>query len=473
MNRRLAILGLFLVVIISSAFSFEKWRETIYEQIRTETIKGLEDSFKTKVSVGRVDGILAGQVVFHDVVIPDFARAKKVSINYNPVTFALKKDIVPAITTIRIEEGEFEVTRDRSNQISAVNLLPPEDPDPNAPPPPPFRAKLVFKNCRVNYSDKLGFRQGFAGFQEKLHDVQGHVSFRRKDRISLKLSGRIYEKVYPSQVKISGSTNLKSGKYSFNIVAKQLDLEKWGNYTVPLNELTFVGGKADLDLKLASPKIKGWPLSLVGKLAFSDGAASSGNYHIAGTSGTLSVADDALALKDFRLELNSLPIRISGRFSDFVAQNLDFKINVAAADLNKLVSLFPETRDLDLQGSGDAQFTIQGTVAAPRAAGTISVKNGKFYNQDFSGATALSLRQNRLTIDVPDLDLYHGKLAGKCELDFSGELPALFLEADLLEIDLAAVAQHSPGVEGRANGAITLAGPVNEIKGELSAGLPH
>ncbi|MFC1568200.1 translocation/assembly module TamB domain-containing protein [Candidatus Margulisiibacteriota bacterium] len=473
MNRRLAILGLFLVVIISSAFSFDKWRDAIYEQVRTETVKGLEDSFKTKVSVSRVDGLLAGQVVFHDVVIPGFAQAKRVYITFNPVTFALKKDIVPAITTITIVDGDFEVVRNRSDQISAVNLLPPEDPDPNAPPPPPFRAKLVFKDCRINYRDELGFRQDFKGFSTRLQDVNGQVSFRRKDRISLSLDGTIYEKIQPSALKISGSTNLKTGRYSFNIVAKKLDLAKWGNYTVPLTELDFTGGAADLDLKLSSPRTRGWPLAVVGKLAFSNGQISSGNYSVAKASGTLAVADDSLALQDFRLELNSLPVRISGRFSDFAKHDLDFKISVKEADLNKLVALFPETRGLDLKGQGDAEFVVQGTVSAPRASGTISVKEAKFYNQAFAGETRLFLEDDLLKIDVPDLSLYQGKLAGSCELDFSAGAPRLFVRADLKDLDLAAVSQFSPGVEGRANGEIKLAGPLDQLQGELSAHLSN
>jgi hypothetical protein len=469
MNKRLIIPGLFLIVIITSAFSFEKWRDSIYEQIRTETIKGLEDSFKTEVSVGEVGGIIAGQVVFHDVVIPDFARAKQVYINFNPVKFAYKKDIVPAITTITIVEGEFEVVRDRSNQLNAVNLLPPEEP--GAPPPPPFQAKLVFKNCRINYRDELGFRKDFRGFQEKIHGVKGEVSFRRKDRISFSLSGIIYEKVYPGHLKISGSTDLNTGKYSINITADRLDLEKWGNYTVPFDPLNFSGGTADLAIELSPPKTKGWPLSLAGKFSFSEASASSGDYKIEKSSGILSMMDDSLAFKDFRLRVNSVPLEISGRFSDFKEQNLDFTVKLKESDLNKVIALFPETKDLDLHGQGEAEFLVQGTTSAPLASGKISIKEAKFYNQDLAGEAALSLKADLLKIDVTDLGLYQGKMTGKCELDFSGEIPALFLRAELSEFDLAAVAQYSPGIEGRADGEIKLSGPINELKGELSANL--
>jgi len=471
MRRTALFTGLLLVVLFSCAFSVKEWQESIYHQIKSETIKGLEDAFRAKVSVGKVEGILVGQVLFHDVVVPDFARVKKIYVNYNLATFALKRDIVPAITQITFVEGEFEVKRKPGDRISAIELLPPEDP--NAPPPPPFRAKLVFKDCRINYQDLVGFRKGAATFIEEIYGVEGSVSFQRKDRIDLDLYGKIAKRTSPTEVWISGSTDLKTGKYAFDVSANRLDLAKWGNYTVPIEDLTFTGGEAELAVKLASPQKAGWPLSVVGNLSFRDGSASLGEYRIAKTRGDLSIADDILALTNLRTELNGVPFTLNGRFFDFAKQNLDLKVTMKDFDLKKLVSLFPQSRDLDLAGTGEAELALTGTVPSPAGTGTLSVKKGKFYNQGFEGEASLSFKENLLNIEVKELAVYKGKLLGNAEIDFSRTMPDLRLKARLSRIDLAAAAQNSPGIEGRADGELDLSGALNHLNGELTASLKN
>ncbi len=466
--RRIALLtGLLFVVLFSCAFSVKEWQESIYHQIKSETIKGLEDAFRAKVSVGKVEGILVGQVLFHDVVVPDFARVKKIYVNYNLATFALRRDIVPAITTITFIDGEFEVKRKPGDRISAVELLPPEDP--KAPPPPPFRAKLVFKDCRINYQDLVGFRRGAGTFSEQIYGVEGSVSFQRKDRIDLDLYGKIAARMSPTEVRVSGSTDLKTGKYAFNISADRLDLAEWGNYTVPIEDLAFAGGEADLAVKLSSPQKKGWPLSVVGNLAFHNGKAEWGEYKIEKTYGDLSIADDSLALTNFRTELNGVPFTLNGRFFDFAKQNLDLKVALKDFDLKKMVSLFPQSKDLDLAGTGEAELALTGTVLSPAGSGTLSIRNGNFYDQDFEGKASLSFKENLLKIEVKEIAVYQGKLLGDAEIDFSRPMPALRLKARFGEIDLAAAAQNSPGIEGRADGELELFGPLNYLRGELSA----
>ena len=468
--KKLAILfALLLATVFTSAFSVKDWQEDIYHQIRTETIKGLEDAFNADVTIGKTEGLLVGQVLFHDVVVPGFARVPRIYVNYNLATFALKRDIVPAITKITIEDGEFEVRREKDGQISAANLLP--APDPNAPPPPPFRARLVFKNCRVNYKDPIGFRKGAGSFTEDVYGLSGEVSFQKKDRISLKLSGKIAGKPAPAQVRIEGSTNFVTGNYLFNIFANKLDIEKWGNYAVALEPITFSGGKADLKLKLSPPKKPGWPVSLALDLKLDDGRARFNGYEIEKTTGSLALADDSLTFTELTPSINSVPVRINGRIHDLAQQNVDLQLELQDADLNRLVSLFPQTQKMDLQGRGDARLALAGSFTALYASGTATVREGKFYDQEFTGHASLEFQESLLRVNIEEIGIYQGKVTGSADFNFSEAVPRMLVRTRLRQIDLAAAAQYSPGLEGRAAGELTLAGPLNDLRGSLYANL--
>ena len=218
MKKASLLFSLALILIFTSAFSLKEWQTSLYETIKTETIKGIKANFKTDISIGKAEGLVVGQVVFKNVVIPGFAQAKKVYVNYSPVKFAYHKDVVPAISKITIVDGEFKITRDKRNQFNVFSLLPPEDP--NAPPPPPFRAKLIFKNCSVDYVDQLGFRSKAKAFNGKASKLKGKISFQREDEISIKLNGEIQN----APAKLSALFDFKRGGYKVNLAAKKVDL---------------------------------------------------------------------------------------------------------------------------------------------------------------------------------------------------------------------------------------------------------
>lgn len=469
MKKFLLLACLFLVVIFSSAFSLTDWRSSIYEQIKTETIKGIKDNFRTNVRIGKVTGIIAGQIVFEDVVIPKYARAKKIYINYNLIKFALYKDIVPAISKITIEDGEFDVVRDRADHINILSLIP--QAEPGGPKPPPFRAKLAFKNCRIKYKDLVGFRKNFRTFSEDLSDLNGTISFQQKDKIKISLSAKTKGERSPTQLKITGTSNLKTGQYGIEITAQRVDVEKWVNYTVPFDPLIFKGGEANIVMKLAPPKTPGWPVSLVGNFTFYNGSARIGGYNLDRAFGNLSMVDDSLALKDLAFRINTVPLTVNGRFFDFVKQKLDFKISLKDAQLRAITALFPPTKNLDVRGLGNASVTITGTASNPYARGTVTVKQGRFYNQRFFGSSGFKFGKGRLDINLSNLNLYKGRLVGKCWIDFSQPIPAFSLAATLKRIDLNSLAQNTPGIVGQASGELSLAGPLNDLKGRLSTGL--
>ncbi|MFA6548907.1 MAG: hypothetical protein WCT39_03125, partial [Candidatus Margulisiibacteriota bacterium] len=287
------------------AFSIKDWEASVYTAIKDATIKGLQANFHVPgLSIGKTSGPIIGQISFGDVVIPGFARAQKITVNYNLIKFLYLRDIVPAISGIKIEGAVFDVKRSADNHLNVLSLLLPYVP--GGPPPPVFTSKLYFKDCRINYVDAL------KPLSQSFGKVAGQVSFAKKDKISINLTGQA-----DGSAKITGVVDFKKGRCDFIIAAEKV----------------------------------------------------------------------------------------------------------------------------------------------------------RFYDQLFSGKTQLSFHGNQLEFDFTDLNLYRGQANGKCVINFAGKEPQLTLNSQLKAIDLAALAQNSPGITGLANGSLGLSGPFHNLSGKISAQL--
>ncbi|MDD5594040.1 MAG: translocation/assembly module TamB domain-containing protein, partial [Candidatus Margulisbacteria bacterium] len=80
------------------------------------------------------------------------------------------------------------------------------------------------------------------------------------------------------------------------------------------------------------------------------------------------------------------------------------------------------------------------------------------------------LHEGLLSVEVVSQPLYKGRLAGHLELNLA-QGPQLKLKADFSRFDLAALAQNTPGIEGKADGTLELTGSVDDLAGKLAAQL--
>ncbi len=419
--RRLFFATILLVVFVSTSFAFslEEWRNSIYDQIKIETLRQLKDMTQRDITVGKVSGVVVGQVVFDEVTIPDFAFAKKVTVNFNPVQYLIHRgDVVPAITKIVIEDGEFLIERNSKDKWNFNGLLPPEDP--NAPPPPPFRARLVFKNCSANYVDALGFQAKPQKFNAQIDSLDGSINFGLLNRVGINLSGNIKD----SKSTIKGSFNLKSGKYKIKVWSNHLKLADWVKYTVPIEGLSINDGHANIKLTLTPAKLKGWPLSLDASYELKGANGSFNDFAFSDLSGTIKMKDADLDFKGLKVQIDQLPIEANGNFAGFSKLDLDLTLN-----------------------------------------------KGKLYNQPLSGKAKLGFSNNILSLDLTDVNFHQGKLKGLCKINFKASTPNLQFNGQLIQINLASLANQAPGIEGYASGQVDLLGPIDHFKGELNTKL--
>ena len=417
MKKPLLIPLLIAVTVFTSGFSVKEWRSSLYDSVKVEAEKSFSALFNRKVTIESAGGIIVGQIELKEMKIPELGRAEKVVLNYNPIKYAFAKgDMVPALTKITVVNGDFEVVRDRRGRLNVLSLFQAKGNEAAAP--PAFLGRLALKHCKVSYIDHLGFRPSPQRFEVAGTDVNGVVDLRNKDKVKFSLAGKIPE---PSNAK--GTFDLKTGNFELTASASNLELKQWLNYTVPVPELTALGGKGDVFLQLAPSKTKGWPVSLTAKFTLYDASVRFQTYEFRRVSGKLFLADENLAFTGLKAEMNGVPFTASGRLYNF----------------SKL-----------------------------QAEGTVAVSQGVLYGQKFSGSASFSLKNDLLSLETKDLSLYQGASSAQLNIMLK-EPPQLKLFVKFSNINLAALAQNAPGIEGRANGTIELAGPVDDLAGKYSA----
>ncbi|MFA6170208.1 MAG: DUF748 domain-containing protein [Candidatus Margulisiibacteriota bacterium] len=442
-------------------FSLQDWKNSLDMSIRSQAEQSFSDLFKKKVTIKEAGGIVVGQIVLKKVTIEDIGEVEKVVLTFNPVQYAISKgDIIPSLIKISVSNGKLSLSRNRAGRWNIDALLPKAK---NSAPPPPFNGQIVLDNCEVDYHDQLGFNRNPEEFQTVARGVNGKIDLGNKARISFSVGANV-----PETVKAVGYVNSKNGYYELNVDAQKLPLLKWGSYTVPLPGLAPQGGQVDLALRITPPKTKGWAASLSGKAFFYNSSAKFNNYELTGVNGKLFLADESLAFQGISGRLNGLPATVSGRFTDFSRQKLDLTVTVKDGKLESLTGLFPELKEL--KGRFNARLFLSGTVAAPLLTGSLTVPNGRAYQQPFSGSAAIALADKVFRADLQNALYYRGQVSGSVIIILNGE-PGLDLKLAINALDLSALSQKTPGIEGLASGQLELTGPFPRLKGNLAVKL--
>lgn len=443
-------------------FSLTDWKDSLDTSIREQAEQSFSDLFKKKVTIKEAGGIVVGQIVLKNVVIEDIGEVEKVVLTFNPVQYAIDKgDIIPALLKINVINGKLALTRNRAGRWNIDALLP--KPNDKSSAPPPFNGQIILGNCEVAYHDQLGFKGSPEEFRTVARAVNGKVDLGNKARITFSVGANV-----PETVKAAGYVNSKNGRYELTVSAQKLPLLKWGSYTVPLPGFTPQGGTVDLALRITQPKTKGWAAALSGKVFFYNSSAKFNDYELTGVYGKLFLADESLAFQGIGGRLNGLPVTVNGRFTDFTKQKLDLRLGIKEAKLESLSTLIPGLKET--KGLFNAALVASGTVAAPLLTGSLTVLDGKTYQQPFSGSATVSYADKIFRADLQRVLYQRGQVSGPVVIALNGA-PRLDLKLAINALDLAALSQQTPGIEGLASGQLVLAGPFPQLKGLLTAKL--
>jgi autotransporter translocation and assembly factor TamB len=451
------------LILFTSGFSLKEWRTSLYDSVKSQAESNFSALFNRHVSIASAGGLIVGRIELNNMTIPGLGRAEKVVLTYNPITYAFAKgDMVPALTKITVINGSFKIERDKNGVFTILSSFSGSGASAG---PPPFHGRVIIQNCSAEYIDQRGFKETPGYFSVKAQKVNGWLDLGKKDALNFSVSGRV-----PEFVKAQGSFDLTTKKYELNVAAEKLDLKKWANYTIPLPGFQAQGGKADLNLRVAPAKTKGWAAALTGKVSFYGAAADFQSYLLSAVSGDLFLDDEKLAVKNLTVKINGLLLAVNGRFYDFSQRNLDLSIFATAPELTSLTSFWPQLKSLDPAGHGTAKIRLAGSVANPIISGEATIAQGQIYGQAVSGTVKFSLKNKTLSANSNNLKFFNGQLNARLDLELSNN-PSLNLNCKISGLDLAALAQRSPGIEGKADGTFELGGPLNDLKGKLSAQL--
>ncbi len=432
MFKRIAKIFLFLLVgFLLSGFSFKDLTNPIYDNIKEQADSALKDLFHRDVTIREVSGRVIGQIVLKGVQITPELKAEIVKINFNPLKFAKNGgDIVPAITSIDIEQANATITRDKNNNVDIVQLFV----DPNAkndsPPEIPIKAKIKIKKSKIKYIDHLGiydFKED-APYKFDFFVESGILDLNKAPKLIFKVNAQQDK----STASASGWFNIVNQKYKINIKAKNLSAKTWGPFSIPL-ELSSFYGQADLRLEVSENKLK----------------------------------------IDTKGKINDSTIKVNGTLDDFINPKLDFAIRASNAPLKEIEYVFKDIKNQDIKGLANANIKISGL--AENASYIIDVESAKglYFNQPFTAKGRLIYKDDLLTFSKANLKAYDGNLNVRGKIDFKNIIPKLDLEITPSKLNLYKLTQRSPGISGLGSGILFIKGDSKNFVGRLGARLTN
>ncbi|HVN67332.1 MAG TPA: hypothetical protein VMT55_03095, partial [Candidatus Sulfotelmatobacter sp.] len=147
-KRALTIILILLLGTVAHAFSLREWKSSLNDQVKAEAARSFSALFGHPVTIGSAGGRIVGQIVLKDITFPRLGHADSIVLDFSVIKFAWAKgDILPALSRITVVGGNFAVSRDRRGQWNVLTLLPRSGGEKTAP--PPFKGRLILKNCRA------------------------------------------------------------------------------------------------------------------------------------------------------------------------------------------------------------------------------------------------------------------------------------------------------------------------------------
>lgn len=323
LHRGRLLLGLALLILLSSQGQSIPILDSAYENVKSQAIQSLSGTFNRKILVKEASGRILGQIVLHDVQIGPELYFDKFIINFNPIKYATSKgDIMPAITSLHLVGGRAEVIREKNGSISISNILK------TGGDGPPFKAIIDFKDIEIHYKDEAGLPYKKKTIETTLTSAKGALDLRKspKTKIAIRALGADL-----SSVSVIGEADIKNNAYKLKINAKGLSAKTLGNYFFPF--FNFNKGSADIGL-LAS--------------------------------------NDELIL-DVNGNVDDIPISVQGK----VFNDLDVRIRFKNASSKFIKANFPELNKINVPMLPNGDIRITGQYAKPKIAASVKAFNGR------------------------------------------------------------------------------------------------
>ncbi len=432
LRRTVLFLLMFSVCLSAATFLF------FQTQIPQNTLKPfieheLSRNFKHTITIEKLSGNLIFSTTFHHVRFhnpPQFGKGVildigKLTAHYSLIKVILfKGDFAKASSIVQLSNIRLNAVRNRQDDWTVFYILPP--PDPKAP-PPTFTGKLLFRDLTLYFTDQKGW--GPNPLETPFYTVMPHFSgvmdFKRLKKAKLFLNG--YADGKRSPIELNGVMNAYNGLMTMRITASELNLPKWGAYTVPIQGVHFIAGTASIKGIIRSKKNPSktdspfwYDLDLSVKnttlvLPFLTPPITEGKGSFRLTHRT-----HACTQLDVRVAQGNvlrIPAAVKGSF--FLSEGkVNLNIESKPFDLTELVSLFHIP--LKLSGKALSQFKITGKTQSPTVEGTLDSVSSFIENTPLQHAQWHYVYSNHaMDLTLISALLYKGIGRGKAAFDFT------------------------------------------------------
>lgn len=235
----------------------------VYKNLRASVVVQLAELFDREISVESVSGLLVNQIELNGVSIAKgkklsdgaIIKAEKIVLHYNPIKLAATRgNIIAAISKIEIIRPEVFVERSISDQWNVASLLPVSKSARGKPSPVTISADIIIKDGFGIYMDHEGWGEDLKGvpFVSKFRDANANIKV-AGSKITLTASATSIVDKAVAYAKVSGNVNARTGKYRFVVDATNVDVAKWGYYTMNIPHFKAVSGISDMVLEMTNP----------------------------------------------------------------------------------------------------------------------------------------------------------------------------------------------------------------------------
>ncbi len=358
----------------------------------------------------------------------------------NPFILAANKgNISTAISKIVIIEPEVLVERSIHDEWNMAKLIPMSKPSGKNGKAKPvmFSGKILIKDGFGLYVDHLGWGEDLKGkaFVSQIKDFNAEIKL-SGNKIDLSGTATSVIGKAVAYTRTVGNLNIRTGKYRFVVNAKNVDLEKWGYYTMNIPHFKPISGISDMKLTMTNPppRKKGLPIFFDGQFNVKNGKAIIFNRPFEGLNGFVWIHDEDARFNNVAGFTGGVPVIANGRIYDFTVANYDLKLELPRTDIGKLRGAFPGIGNIDLSGKAAASVNIGGDFAHPLFNGTAEA-DGRLFGQNMSGAFKFKSDGPVLKVSSDRLSAYGGDLSAESIFDFTSSDPSFIINVYGVSLD--------------------------------------
>jgi len=406
-----------------------------FKNLKSDINTQLVELFGREISIESVSGTIVNQIELNNVAIArgkklsegTIIKAKQIVINYNPFKLATSRgNIVPAISKITIIEPDIIVERSADDRWNMAELIPKVKNDNEKEEPLKLNADIEIRNCRGVYLDHMGWGEPLNGrtFTSKIRDMDARVKI-AGNRITINVSATSIVNSAVASAVLKGNVNIKNGKYYFVANIKNVDITKWGYYTMNIPHFKPVSGISDMKLTMTNPppRKKGQPILFDGQFYIRNGVALIFDRRVENMYGFVSVHDEDARFKNLSGYMDGVMMIANGRLYDFEVANYDIDVDAPIQNYEKLKKPFPQLEGIDFKGSVASRVHIGGNYGHPLFSGRIS-SIGQLYRQKIKGDLDFAFEGSVLDILPSNVSAFDGKISTSGLIDFTGDVPS-------------------------------------------------